>query len=155
MTVIMREPGTLPAQPRCRTDVLELGAYDSAVPSARLHTRAVLGEWHLDDLLDEGESVVAEIVANAVQATRDAELDTGIRLTLVADDEGVLVVVWDAVPLPPRLENPDADSEHGRGLLIVQALSVWFDCRPVSAAHGGGKLVRSRIALPATTPRSA
>lgn len=65
MTVTMTEPGALPAQPRCRTDVLELGAYDSAVPSARLHARAVLREWHLDPVLDAAESVVAEIVANA------------------------------------------------------------------------------------------
>jgi hypothetical protein len=43
---------------------------------------------------------------------------------------------------------PDADSERGRGLLIVDALSDWLDCRPVSAAHGGGKLVRARCVLP-------
>lgn len=151
MTMIMTRPSTRPAQPRCRTDVLELGAYDGAVPSARLHTRAVLREWRLDLLLDEAESIVAETIANAVQATRDAGLDTGVRLTLVADDEGVLVVVWDAVPLPPVTGSPDDDSEHGRGLLIVQALSSWVDCRRVSDSRGGGKLVRARIALPSTT----
>jgi len=58
--VITTRTGALPASPRCRTDSLELGAYDSAVPSARLHARAVLREWHLDPLLDEAESVVAD-----------------------------------------------------------------------------------------------
>lgn len=143
------------APPRCRIDSLELGAYDGAVPSARLHARAVLSEWHLNPLLDEAESVVAEITANAVQATRDAGLDSGIRLTLTSDGEGVLIAVWDAVMLPPVPASPDAESEHGRGLVLVEALSDWFDCRRVPDAHGGGKLVRAKITLPATATRSA
>lgn len=94
-------------------------------------------------MLDAVESVVAETVANAVQATRDVGLDTAVRLTLVADDEGELIVVWDAVPLQPVLNNPDAGCEHSRGLLIVQALSLWFDCRPAQDSCSGGKLVRA------------
>lgn len=140
--------GVAVARPRCRTDSLELGAYDSAVPSARLHVRAVLREWGLDRVVDEAESVAAEIIANGVQATRDAGLDTGVRLTLTADGGGVMVVAWDAVPLPPVPAAPDADSESGRGLIIVQALSEWWDARQVNPSHGGGKLVRARIALP-------
>lgn len=141
MTVTMTEP-------RCRTDSLELGALPGSVPSARLHARAVLREWRLDELLDETESVVAEMVANAIQATYDAGLDVGVRLTLTSDGEGVMVVVWDAVPLPPIPARPDADSEHGRGLLIVQALSDWVDFRPIKDSRGGGKLVRARLSLP-------
>lgn len=114
MTVTMTEPGALPAQPRCRTDILELGAYDSAVPSARLHARAVLREWHLDPVLDAAESVVAEIVADAVQAPRDAGLDTGIRLTLTASGEGVLVVVCGTRSRfrpPPSARTPTASMD--------------------------------------------
>lgn len=136
------------ARPRCRADSLEFGALPSAVPSARLHARAVLGEWGLDLLRDEAESVIAEVITNAIQATRDAGLDCGVRLTLTFDGDGLLVSVWDAVPLPPVPASPAADSESGRGLLIVQALSVWWDTRPVSPAHGGGKLVRAMLAMP-------
>jgi anti-sigma regulatory factor (Ser/Thr protein kinase) len=152
--VITTRSGGFPAQPGCRTDSLELGAYESAVPSARLHTRAVLREWRLAPILDDAESVVAELAANAVQATRDAGLDTGIRLTLTSDGLGVLIAMRDAVPLPPVPNHPDADSEHGRGLLIIDALSAWWDSRPVPADRGGGKLVRARIDLPPTPAKS-
>jgi anti-sigma regulatory factor (Ser/Thr protein kinase) len=148
MTVTMTEP-------RCRADSLELGALDGSVPSARLHTRAVLREWGLDLLLDDSESVTAELVANAIQATRDAGLGTGVRLTLTSDGAGVRVIVWDAVALPPVSTNPDADCEHGRGLLIVQALAAEVDCLPIPAARGGGKLVRAYLAMPSTSTRSA
>ncbi|MCL2586492.1 MAG: hypothetical protein FWE35_29030, partial [Streptosporangiales bacterium] len=67
---------------------------------------------------------------------------------------GVLVVVWDPVPLAPSLTSPDTDSEHGRGLLLVDAFSAWWDSVPVPADRGGGKLVRARIDLPSTPARS-
>ena len=98
--------------------------------------------------MNEAESVIAEVVTNAIQATRDAALDSGVRLTLKFDGEGLLLSVWDAVPIPPAPAEPDADSESGRGLMIVQALSAWWDACPVPAAHGGGKLVRAMLNMP-------
>lgn len=139
---------TVTARPRSRVDSLELGSYDSAVPSARLHARAVLGEWGLGLILDEAESVVAEVITNAIQATRHAGLDSGVRLILNFDGEGVLISAWDAVPLPPAPASPDADSESGRGLMIVQALAAWWDAYPIPSARGGGKLVRAMLTMP-------
>lgn len=66
-TIMSAPESAVAAPPRCRTDSLEFGAYSGAVPSARLHCRAVLEEWGLAQLLDEAESVVAETMANAVQ----------------------------------------------------------------------------------------
>ena len=153
MTALMTRPAAHPApagppgrrQPRCRTDSLDLGPLPGSVPSARLHVRAILREWGLGHLADASESVASELIANGVQATRAAGLDTPVRLTLTADGASVLIVVWDAVPAPPVPADPDLESEHGRGLIIVEALAEWWDCRPVPAAHGGGKLVRSFI----------
>lgn len=148
ITAAPPDPVAIPGRrrPRCRTDSLDLGPLAGSVPCARLHVRAVLGEWRLGHLADGCESVAAELIANAVQATRDAGLDTPVRLTLTADAASAMVVVWDAVPDPPVPVTPDIDSESGRGLLIVGALSAWWDCRPVPAAHGGGKLTRALIA---------
>jgi anti-sigma regulatory factor (Ser/Thr protein kinase) len=141
-----------PAAPRCRADSLELGAYESAVPSARLHARAVLAEWRLAPLVDDVENVVAELVANAIAAHQRERLDEPVGLALFSDAESVLVVVRDSSSRQPVRHDPDldlgGDCEHGRGLLIVEALSRWTDCRPVPPAHGGGKLVRALIALP-------
>lgn len=133
---------------RCRSDSVDLAAHPGAVAPARLRSRLTLREWHLDDLIDSCTQTVSELVSNAIQATRDAGLNTGIRLTLTFDGDGLLVAVWDAVPAPPVPATPDEDSEHGRGLLIVSALAEWVDCRAVPMSHGGGKLVRAYIDLP-------
>lgn len=144
MPMTMKERG----RSRCRSDSVELAAHPGVVGPARLRSRLALRDWHLDDLMDPIVQTVSELVSNAIQATRDAGLDTGIRLTLTFDGLGVLVAVWDAVPATPVPAAPDEDSEHGRGLLIVGALAEWVDSRPAPPSHGGGKLVRAYIALP-------
>src|SRR5215467_4083379 len=47
---------------------LELGAYPSAVPCARLHARNVLYEWGVRSIADTVELIVSELVTNAVNA---------------------------------------------------------------------------------------
>lgn len=142
-------PGTMPrarppaAQPHWPlSDCLELGAYPEAVPSARLHTRAILAEWGLAELADSAESVVAELVTNAVEATRREHLDAPIRLTLLAGLRTVLIVVRDPSSSPPVPGNPDGDDETGRGLMIVAALSTRWDWKPTA---DGGKVARALI----------
>jgi anti-sigma regulatory factor (Ser/Thr protein kinase) len=96
-------------------------------------------------LHDLAENVAAELITNAIEATRATCPGARVRLTLVADHASVLVIAWDAVPLPPAPASPGPDSESGRGLLIVDALTAWWDCKPVPAAYGGGKLVRAMV----------
>ena len=48
---------------------LELGALPGAVPCARLHTKQVLWEWHLDDLAATAELLVSELVTNSQRAS--------------------------------------------------------------------------------------
>lgn len=149
-------PNDHPRPRRC--DTLEFGAYPSAVPSARLHVRAVLAEWKLDGLSDDAEVVATELTENAIQATRRAGLDTPVCLTLLAGPDTVLVTVRDAVDAPPvprhtagnmddlgSLASGDDDEDpdqHGRGLLIVSALSAWWDWKKTL---GRGKVVRALI----------
>lgn len=133
---------------RRRSDSVELAAHPGSVAPARLRARLNVRDWHLDDIAEDVQQVVSELVCNAVQATRNAGLDTGITLTLTCGSDGIVVAVRDAVPSPPVPASPGEDSEHGRGLVIVEALTEWLDCRPVPAGHGSGKLVRAKIALP-------
>jgi anti-sigma regulatory factor (Ser/Thr protein kinase) len=137
-----------PAGARRQSDSVDLTAHPAVVAQARLRSRLALRDWGLERHAPEIGQIVSELAANAVQATRDMGLDTGIRVTLTFDGSGVLVAVWDAVESPPVPSSPDEDSENGRGLLIVEALSEWTDVRPVPASRGGGKLVRARIAVP-------
>ncbi len=117
---------------------LELGALPSAVPCARLHTRHLLWEWQLTDLTDSAELLVSEIVTNAVQITQADGRTAPVRLWLLADQARLLILVWDANPLPPVRVSTSADTENGRGLLLVETLSARWDHFP---HHSGGKVV--------------
>ena len=101
---------------------LELGALPGAVPCARLHTRHVLWEWGLAGLAESTELLVSEMITNGVQASR-AMTRAAVRLWLVSDRVRVVILAWDASPLPPVPADPRADSENGRGLLLVDAIS--------------------------------
>lgn len=123
-----------------------------------MHVRAVLAEWKLDGLSGDAEVVATELMENAIQATRRAALDTPVCLTLLAEANSVLVAVRDAVDAPPvprqatgdlgdlgllAADSDDDDSDqHGRGLLIVSALSAWWDWKKTL---GRGKVVRALI----------
>lgn len=124
---------------------LELGALDGAVPSARLHARHVLREWGLAALGDDAELVVSELATNGVQASR-AMTHAAIRLWLASDRAQVVVCVWDASRQPPVRMDAAEDAEHGRGLLLVEAVSAqwgWFPAEPGSPWTDGhhGKVV--------------
>jgi anti-sigma regulatory factor (Ser/Thr protein kinase) len=129
---------------------LELAALDGAVPSARLHVRHLLREWGMAAVGDGAELVVSELVTNGVQASR-AMAHTAIRLWLASDQTQVAICVWDASKQSPVRVDAADDAEHGRGLLLVEAVSKqwgWFPAEPGSPRAGGhhGKVVWAVIA---------
>jgi two-component sensor histidine kinase len=104
-----------------------LPAWPGAVPRARHHTRQVLWDAGLKELVEPVELVVSEVVTNAVRACGlDASSGAGaaVRLWLAAAEEGVLVMVWDASPAWPEPQQPGPDADSGRGLLLVDTLSA-------------------------------
>jgi anti-sigma regulatory factor (Ser/Thr protein kinase) len=111
---------------------LEFSALPTAASCARAHATAMLTEWNLPDLRDDVQIVVSELTANAFLASlprADAPpaRDNGpalIRLWLLSDASRLLVVVWDAIRQPPVPAAPAELDEHGRGLLLVSALSI-------------------------------
>ena len=120
-------------------DFLELGALVSAVPCARLHVRQVLWEWGIGNLGDSAELLVTELVANAVRASREMARAGAVRLWLLSDSAQILLLVWDASPQPPALTDVPDEAEHGRGLMLVEAVSEqwgWY-----SREDGDGKFV--------------
>jgi two-component sensor histidine kinase len=112
-----------------------LGALPGAVPCARLHARLVLAEWNLKALADTGELIVSELITNAVRTSAglpEAQHRLpAVQMWLSAENECVLVQVWDADHQLPVPQQPDPDAEHGRGLLLVESLSEdWGAYRP-------------------------
>ena len=121
---------------------LELGALPSAVPCARLHTRQLAWEWQLTGLSEDAELVVAEIMTNAIQITQADAQTAPVRLWLLAGRAQLLILVWDASPLPPVPVSTSGDEENGRGLLLVDTLSTrWGHF----LHHSGGKVVFALI----------
>jgi anti-sigma regulatory factor (Ser/Thr protein kinase) len=118
---------------------LELGALPGAVPCARLHARQVLWEWRLTRLSDSVELLVSELITNAVDASRSMTQMVPVRLWLLASTAQVMVMVWDASSRPPVRAQAGEDAESGRGLLLVEAMSVRWDW--YFPQEGSGKVV--------------
>jgi hypothetical protein len=74
---------------------------------------------------------VSEIVTNAVRASGGIDEPQGqatrrrlptIRMWLNANQQGILVQVWDGNRRMPQRQQPSLEGERGRGLLFVDAL---------------------------------
>jgi anti-sigma regulatory factor (Ser/Thr protein kinase) len=133
---------------------LELGAFPSAVPCARLHAKQVAWEWGLDGLAEAIELLVSELATNAVQTAADRTHLGFIRLRLSSDTVRLLIEVWDADPRPPASTAPTGDGippldqEGGRGLFLVAMLSQRWNWYP--APLWGGKVVWCELNVQAT-----
>ena len=92
---------------------------------------------------DREPPLVSEITTNGVQAS--AGTGAPVRLLLVAGYHGVLVQVWDAcsrMPVVPSVPDP-LDAEHGRGLVLVEALSAAYGAyRPAGVGRRQSRLPR-------------
>ncbi len=114
------------------------------MPSARLHARHVLREWGPAALGDSTELMVSELVTNGVQASR-AMTHAAIRLWLASDRAQVVICVWDASPQTPVRMDAAEDSEHGRGLLLVEAVSKRWDWFPAEPGGPGADGHRGKV----------
>jgi anti-sigma regulatory factor (Ser/Thr protein kinase) len=118
---------------------LELGALDSAVPCARLHARHVVREWGRPDLADTAELLVSELMTNAIRAS--GPWSPAVALWLFSDGRCVVIHVHDGSTQMPVRQDADAESDSGRGLLLVETLSRdWGSYR-----SGDGKVVWASI----------
>ncbi|MFC4584497.1 ATP-binding protein [Sphaerisporangium corydalis] len=125
----------------------ELPADPSVTAKCRALVREALTEWDMHHLIDDVMVVVTELLGNAI-------LHGGppIHVVLRADQGLLTGSVADGGAGWPRMRATGAETEHGRGLRIVTALtlgwgvepapggagkSIWFTCgRPVPGARG-------------------
>lgn len=141
----------VPADPACRKPGwadrwpsrahLELAPGAAAPRHARRRAREVLWDWHLEDIADDCEVVISELVTNAVEAlpAQRGRPAHPVHLWLLSDGRQVAVLVADGGPAIPALRDPAPGDEHGRGLLLVDALSKSWGWYPTPA----GKVVWS------------
>ena len=120
-----------------------LPSIPESVPIARLHIRAALGFHKLDEYANDAEIITSEPVTNAIQhVCGDGTETIGVTLARTRSPEAVTVVVSDSSPDGPAMPEMSADSERGRGLRIVEALSVHWGWHP----EDGGKVIFAILA---------
>jgi anti-sigma regulatory factor (Ser/Thr protein kinase) len=148
----MNTPDEYTARWECQS-YLELGALPSAVPSARLHARLVVGEWGLGELAGTIELVVGELTTNAVRASEELSGSQfqgrwtpgrpPVRLWLQSDRSRILIQVWDGSDLMPQRQEPGSTEDGGRGLLLVESLCA--GCGTYLLEGASGKVVWGRV----------
>jgi anti-sigma regulatory factor (Ser/Thr protein kinase) len=89
---------------------------------ARFYVRATLGHHDLDDFTEDIETVTSELVSNAITHASAQAFD--LELLRLDGSGAVVVVVTDPCSLSPVKRHPAVGAEHGRGLLVVEALSA-------------------------------
>jgi anti-sigma regulatory factor (Ser/Thr protein kinase) len=113
-----------------------------AVSLARRFVADVLDAWHMGELTDESQVIVSELMTNVVAHTTSPT--TGIAIEQ-QPDRRIRIEVTDDSSTEPRPYTPKDTSEHGRGLLVVDALSsrwgvtrhhhgksTWAELRPAA-----------------------
>lgn len=94
----------------------------TSVSEARHFARMVLGEWGLDDILDDAVLLTSELVTNAV-----THAGTPMTVSVVREEDRLRIDVFDQHPtrvLPVGANAHPGAGEHGRGLLITSALAT-------------------------------
>ncbi|APS19730.1 regulatory protein [Streptomyces sp. Tue 6075] len=110
-------------QPRARTGqfAVQLSATRRGARLARLLATEQLRSWGLP--LEDASLVIGELATNA--ALHGYVPGRDFRITLSVYDDVLRIEVADTrSDRLPEKRDPDADSEGGRGLLLVEALSV-------------------------------
>jgi anti-sigma regulatory factor (Ser/Thr protein kinase) len=93
--------------------------------------RFVETQLYLHDIdgqsLDATILLVSELITNAL---RHGPPPLCLQVVVLADR--VRLEVHDSNPEPPVVSRPDAESEHGRGMWLIDAVSVRWGHRPVA-----------------------
>ncbi|MDX3661058.1 ATP-binding protein [Streptomyces sp. ID05-26A] len=104
---------------------------------ARQVVREVAASWGLsEDLTDDAQLVVTELVSNGIDHGEGP-----ITLTVSRRAGGMLVEVHDQSSQLPQLRPVDPNSARGRGMQLVQALSVKWGTKPQTS----GKVVWAQL----------
>ena len=111
----------------------------SAVAAARRFVQATLVAWDDTDLVGDATLVASELATNAVRHASSA-----FRLTIGRTEAVVRIAVDDISPAPPARRDPTPAVPGGRGLAIIEMLSVRWG----SEAHVDGKVVWAELARP-------
>ena len=113
-----------------------------SVQIARFYVRAALNYHDLGRYAQDAETITSELVTNAITHAHGVAIS--LEVIRLAGSGAVSVIVADNSPEPPVLRAPDAEFEHGRGLHIVNALSIRWGWTPQDAGKAVYAILNSR-----------
>lgn len=140
-----------------RTELVYLAPVATAAACSRRFVRQVCASWQIDqEPSGDAELIASELVTNAILASgmtglgslsglADANLEP-IRIRMLDFNDWLVIEVWDDSPQVPKLMVLSPEAEHGRGLQLVEALSInwgYYHARP------SGKVVWCQLGLSA------
>ncbi|MEW1642029.1 MULTISPECIES: ATP-binding protein [unclassified Streptomyces] len=136
------------AFPHRQQYVMHITVGEHSARHIRRIVRSFLLEWGTPELSDAVELAVTELIANVVRHVPDRRCG----LFLLRRPAGVRVEVSDSSPQLPDLHAEfDAESENGRGLVLLDAMTdkwgvtraaeggkaVWFECSRTPVVSSG------------------
>lgn len=124
---------------------IQLEAEPASAGEVRRFVAATLGSWGRSELSDRAALVVGELVTNAILHGL-GPIDVALRLEAGPPTARLSIEVHDRQPrLPvPTARSPDAALAFGRGLHLVEAISVAWGARPTT----DGKVVWATVEPP-------
>lgn len=102
----------------------------SASGTARDFVTATLRGWGFPELADDAALITAELFSNALRHAPSPQY----VLAVDWNDGKPRIEMWDSGDRLPKKQNPEPDSETGRGLHLVQALSTSWGSRHAASA---------------------
>lgn len=130
-----------------------LQASPSTSQVCRAMAQVTAQSWGADR--DDAGLIADELSANAIRATLDAHKEAPsaigpplIVIRFICTATMMRIELWDRAPGQPEAQTPDYESEHGRGLFLVDNLTggVWgCHLRPGHRDEHGTKCVWAEI----------
>jgi PAS domain S-box-containing protein len=118
----------------------DLASDPRIVGQVRETVSAALRDWDLAECIDTAELLVSEVVTNAIRYAR-APGDLVVRRAA----DAIYIEVSDSDGRVPRILHPSDEEEHGRGMILVEALAARWGTRPT---HTGKTVWCQLAALP-------
>jgi anti-anti-sigma regulatory factor/anti-sigma regulatory factor (Ser/Thr protein kinase) len=132
-----RHLSSIPPAPRLRD---RLRPTTDAIQTARILARAVCGRWRMSAVEDAAQTVVTELVTNAIQ-----HAGTSIDVAFTNTRTHLHIAVHDRSREQPHRVTGEENS--GYGLLLVDAFAATWGC----GSTPDGKVVWAAIRLPRET----
>jgi anti-sigma regulatory factor (Ser/Thr protein kinase) len=121
-----------------------------SVQIARFYIRAALIYHDLCDYAEDAGTVTSELVTNAINHAGTPAF--GLQVMHLAGSGAVAVIVTDSSPDPPVKHDPAEDTDHGRGLNIVEALTASWGWMPEDLGKSVYAILAPKEATPMETP---